>query len=102
MTDTLTNSAAATPPSAPVYTVTQERKIVTAIPGPRSTEVHQRRLAAVSTGVSSALPVYIEKASGAIVVDLDGNQFIDLGAGIGVTTVGHSETSVVEIGRAHV
>ena len=95
MTDTLTDSAATPTPSAPVYTVTQERKIVTAIPGPRSTEMHQRRLAAVSTGVSSALPVYIKKASGAIVVDLDGNQFIDLGAGIGVTTVGHSEASVV-------
>jgi len=95
MTDTLTDSAAASAPSSPVYTVTQERKIVTAIPGPRSTEMHQRRLAAVSTGVSSALPVYIKKASGAIVVDLDDNQFIDLGAGIGVTTVGHSETSVV-------
>jgi len=95
MTDTLTDSAAASAPSSPVYSVTQERKIVTAIPGPRSTEMHQRRLAAVSTGVSSALPVYIKKASGAIIVDLDDNQFIDLGAGIGVTTVGHSETSVV-------
>jgi 4-aminobutyrate aminotransferase/(S)-3-amino-2-methylpropionate transaminase len=95
MTDTLTNSAASPSAPAPVYTVAQERKIVTAIPGPRSTEMHQRRLAAVSTGVSSALPVYITKASGAIVVDLDGNQFIDLGAGIGVTTVGHSEASVV-------
>jgi 4-aminobutyrate aminotransferase/(S)-3-amino-2-methylpropionate transaminase len=94
MTDTLTDTAAAVP-SSPVYTVTQERKIVTAVPGPRSTELHERRLAAVSTGVSSALPVYIVKASGAIVVDADGNQFIDLGAGIGVTTVGHSETSVV-------
>ena len=95
MTDTLTDSAAASAPSSPVYTVTQERKIVTAIPGPRSTEMHQRRLAAVSSGVSSALPVYIKKASGAIIVDLDDNQFIDLGAGIGVTTVGHSESSVV-------
>jgi len=95
MTDTLTDHAASYPFQAPVYSVTQERKIVTAIPGPRSVDMHQRRLAAVSTGVSSALPVYITKASGAIVVDLDGNQFIDLGAGIGVTTVGHSETSVV-------
>jgi len=95
MTDTLTDSAASSSTPAPVYSVSQERKIVTAIPGPRSTEMHQRRLAAVSTGVSSALPVYIKKASGAIVVDLDDNQFIDLGAGIGVTTVGHSETSVV-------
>jgi 4-aminobutyrate aminotransferase/(S)-3-amino-2-methylpropionate transaminase len=94
MTDTLAPSAVPAA-SAPVYTVAQERKIVTAIPGPISTELHRRRLAVVSTGVASMLPVYITKANGAIVVDADGNQFIDLGAGIGVTTVGHTETSVV-------
>ncbi len=94
MTDTLT-SAAVPAPSAPVYTVAQERKILTAIPGPKSVELHQRRLAVVSGGVASMLPVYMEKANGAIVVDVDGNQFIDLGAGIGVTTIGHTEASVV-------
>ena len=92
MTDTLTDSAAV---SAPTYSVTQERKIVTAIPGPISAALHERRRAVVSDGVSSMLPVYIKKANGAIVVDVDGNQFIDLGAGIGVTTIGHTETSVV-------
>ncbi|ANF30596.1 4-aminobutyrate--2-oxoglutarate transaminase [Leifsonia xyli] len=70
--------------------------MVTAIPGPKSQELHQRRLAVVPTGVSSALPVYIAKANGAILVDVDGNQFVDFGAGIGVTTVGHTETAVVE------
>lgn len=43
----------------------------------------------------SVLPVYVDHANGAIVVDIDGNQFIDLGAGIGVTTIGHTEQSVV-------
>ncbi|TFC24890.1 4-aminobutyrate--2-oxoglutarate transaminase [Cryobacterium sp. TMT2-18-3] len=95
MTDTLTPSTSPSTPAAPVYTVPQERKIVTAIPGPRSKELQQRRLAVVSGGVASALPVYIAKANGAILVDVDGNQFIDLGAGIGVTTIGHTETSVV-------
>jgi len=78
-----------------VYTVVQERKIVTAIPGPKSAELHKRRLETVSGGVSSMLPVYIARANGAIVVDVDDNQFIDLGAGIGVTTIGHTEASVV-------
>ena len=86
MTDTL---------NAPVYTVPQERRIVTAVPGPASQALHQRRLAVVPTGVSSALPVYIARANGAILVDVDGNQFVDFGAGIGVTTVGHTETAVV-------
>jgi len=92
MTDTIDANAA----SAPVYSVPQERKVVTAIPGPKSQELHARRTAVVSDGVSSALPVYIERANGAILVDVDGNQFIDFGAGIGVTTVGHTEQRVVE------
>ena len=87
MTDTL---------DTPVHTVPQERKVVTAIPGPASEALHRRRLAVVPPGVSSALPVYIAKANGAILVDVDGNQFIDLGAGIGVTTVGHTDGAVVE------
>src|SRR6478735_1324412 len=88
MTDTVSTPA-------PVYSVPQERRIVTAIPGPKSQELHERRLAVVPTGVSSALPVYIARANGAILVDVDGNQFVDFGAGIGVTTVGHTETAVV-------
>ncbi|WP_082500991.1 4-aminobutyrate--2-oxoglutarate transaminase [Agreia sp. Leaf244] len=90
MTDTLSSS----------YTVAQERKVVTAIPGPRSIELHERRLAVVPVGVGTALPVYIEKANGAILVDVDGNQFIDLGAGIGVTTVGHTSARVIEAATA--
>ncbi|KQO99566.1 4-aminobutyrate--2-oxoglutarate transaminase [Leifsonia sp. Leaf264] len=86
----MTSISLDTPPSVP-----QERSIVTAIPGPKSQQLHARRLAVVSTGVSSTLPVYIERANGAILVDVDGNSFIDFGAGIGVTTVGHTEASVV-------
>jgi len=83
-----------------VYSIPQERKIVTAIPGPKSQELHERRLAVVPPGVTSALPVYIAKANGGILVDVDGNQFIDLGAGIGVTTVGHTESAVVAAAAA--
>ncbi|KQW07728.1 4-aminobutyrate aminotransferase [Leifsonia sp. Root4] len=93
MTETLTSSAPAS--TSPAFTVPQERKIVTSIPGPRSIELQERRNAVVSSGVASVLPVYIAQANGAILVDVDGNQFIDFGAGIGVTTVGHTEASVV-------
>ncbi|QTX05133.1 4-aminobutyrate--2-oxoglutarate transaminase [Agromyces archimandritae] len=96
----MTDSSHAAEPVAPVYSVPQERKIVTAIPGPRSEELHARRLAVVSDGVSSALPVYIERANGAVLVDVDGNRFLDFGAGIGVTTIGHTETSVVAAAAA--
>ena len=78
------------------FTVAQERKVVTSIPGPKSQALHQRRLEAVSAGAGAALPVYIEKAHGAIVVDADGNHLIDLGSGIGVTTIGHTNAGVVK------
>jgi 4-aminobutyrate aminotransferase/(S)-3-amino-2-methylpropionate transaminase len=76
------------------------RRIVTAVPGPKSQALHLRRLAVVAGGVSSALPVYVERAHGAIVVDVDGNQFIDLGSGIGVMTVGHTDEAVVAAATA--
>ncbi len=94
MTDTLAETAA--PASPFTFTVAQERRIVTEIPGPKSRELHQRKLAAVANGVSTALPVYLSHANGAILVDVDGNQFLDFGAGIGVTTIGHTEAAVVE------
>ena len=90
MTDTLAPTVEAVPTT---------RQVVTAIPGPKSIELHARRTAVVSAGVSSALPVYIERAHGAVLVDVDGNAFIDLGAGIGVTTVGHTIDTVVEAAR---
>lgn len=76
-------------------TVALERKVVTAIPGPKSQELLQRRNAVVATGVGCALPAFIERAHGAILVDVDGNQLIDMGTGIGVTTLGHTNDAVV-------
>jgi 4-aminobutyrate aminotransferase/(S)-3-amino-2-methylpropionate transaminase len=43
-----------------------------------------------------AIPVIIERASDAILLDIDGNQIIDLGSGIGVTGVGNSAPRVVD------
>ena len=53
MTDTQTPTESAT---APVYSVPQERRIVTEIPGPKSRELHARRSKVVSAGVSAAQP----------------------------------------------
>ena len=76
----------------------QTRRIVTEIPGPRSVELAQRRAAALPAGLNSAAGVFLAAAGGGVVVDVDGNSFIDLGSGIAVTTVGNSAPSVV--GRA--
>jgi len=95
MTDTLAQQSTTPSPAHAAAEIAQERRVVTPIPGPRSRELHERRLAVVSAGVGTALPVYIERAHGAILVDVDGNHLIDLGGGIGVTGVGHTNDAVV-------
>lgn len=74
----------------------QERKLVTAIPGPKSQEMLARKNAAVASGVGVALPVSIVAAGGGVMVDVDGNSLIDLGSGIAVTGVGNAAPAVVD------
>jgi 4-aminobutyrate aminotransferase/(S)-3-amino-2-methylpropionate transaminase len=73
----------------------QRRHLVTPVPGPRSRELAARKAAAVAAGIGTMLPVYIERAGGGVVVDVDGNHLIDLGSGIAVTNVGNSAPEVV-------
>ncbi len=80
----------------------QERKLVTAIPGPKSQEFFARKNAAVASGVAVALPISVVAAGGGVVVDADGNSIIDLGSGIAVTGVGNSAPRVVEAVKAQV
>ncbi|MFB4307121.1 4-aminobutyrate--2-oxoglutarate transaminase [Actinomadura sp. GTD37] len=72
----------------------QERRVVTEIPGPRSRELQERRVAAVPPGVGSVLPVYVTDADGGVIVDADGNSLIDFGSGIAVTSVGNANPRV--------
>jgi 4-aminobutyrate aminotransferase/(S)-3-amino-2-methylpropionate transaminase len=76
--------------------INQTRRIVTELPGPKSKALDARRKVAVAPGVSSVSPLYIERAGGAILVDVDGNSLIDLGSGIAVVGVGHAAPAVVE------
>jgi len=73
----------------------QERRLVTSIPGPRSTELFARRASVVARGVGTTLPVFVESAGGGVIVDVDGNSLIDFGSGIAVTGVGNSADAVV-------
>ncbi len=81
--------------SAIEYRLPQERRIVTEFPGPRSAALAERRKKVVGAGVASTLPVYVADADGGVIVDVDGNSLIDLGAGIAVTSVGASNPAVV-------
>ncbi|MFI0897675.1 4-aminobutyrate--2-oxoglutarate transaminase [Streptomyces sp. NPDC020983] len=73
----------------------QERRLVTEVPGPRSRELLARKSAAVADGVGVTLPVFVTRAGGGVVEDVDGNRLIDFGSGIAVTSVGNSAPEVV-------
>ena len=75
--------------------IQQIRRLVTDIPGPRSTELLDRKKSFVADGVGTTLPVFVVEAGGGVLVDVDGNSLIDLGSGIAVTTVGNSAPGVV-------
>lgn len=72
----------------------------TDVPGPRSRAIHERRLRTVARGVGSVLPIYIAHADGPWVTDVDGNRFLDLGSGIGVTTIGHGNPAATAAATA--
>ncbi|MGW6423997.1 4-aminobutyrate--2-oxoglutarate transaminase [Nocardia sp. NPDC055053] len=76
------------------YRLAQQRNIVTTLPGPRSAALADRRKRAVAAGVGSTVPVYAADADGGVIVDVDGNSFIDLGSGIAVTNVGAANPAV--------
>ena len=79
-----------------VTSVPQQRLLVTEIPGPKSKAEIQRRSEEVSGGLGIAFPAVIASTGGAILVDLDGNQIIDMAAGIGVNNVGNSAQRVID------
>ncbi len=67
----------------------------THIPGPRSQELMRRRNAAVVQGAFHATPVFVERAEGAVVEDVDGNRLIDFAGGIGCLNTGHRAPAVL-------
>jgi 4-aminobutyrate aminotransferase/(S)-3-amino-2-methylpropionate transaminase len=73
----------------------QERRLVTAVPGPRSQSLMARRDGHVARGVGTTLPVFVDRAGGGVLVDVDGNSLIDFGSGIAVVSVGNAADSVV-------
>lgn len=54
-----------------------------------------RRNAAVPRGLGTALPIFIRRADGAVIEDVDGNCFLDFAGGIGCQNAGHRPPEVV-------
>ena len=70
-------------------------QLKTPIPGPKSKALAARRESALPRGLSHAAPMYVAKAEGAVLEDVDGNRFIDFTGGIGCVNVGHRAPEVI-------
>jgi len=77
-------------------------QIRTAIPGPKSKALMDRRNAAVARGPYHSTPVFVAKAEGAVLEDVDGNRFIDFAGGIGCLNIGQRAPGVVAALREQV
>ncbi|HET9801857.1 MAG TPA: 4-aminobutyrate--2-oxoglutarate transaminase [Candidatus Acidoferrum sp.] len=71
-------------------------QIRTAIPGPKSKALMDRRNAAVARGPFHSTPVFVAKAEGAVLEDVDGNHFIDFAGGIGCLNIGQRAPLVLD------
>jgi 4-aminobutyrate aminotransferase / (S)-3-amino-2-methylpropionate transaminase / 5-aminovalerate transaminase len=75
---------------------TKSIELRTAIPGPRSKEILERKARVVADPLSIYLPIVIEHGEGATLTDVDGNTFIDFTGGVGCLNVGHANPRVTE------
>jgi len=75
--------------------ITQEILMRTSLPGPLSAAILENSRNNTSAGLSVNIPITVDSAYQAIIKDLDGNQIVDLGSGIGVNNVGHSHSKVI-------
>ena len=85
-------------PAVPGFSHGQVMKNIilkTPIPGPESQALMRRRMESIPRGPFHATPIFIHRASGAVVEDVDGNHLLDFAGGIGCMNVGHSSPGVV-------
>jgi 4-aminobutyrate aminotransferase len=68
----------------------------TELPGPRARELLSRDAHFVSPSYTRIYPLVVERGSGAVIEDVDGNLFLDFTAGIAVNATGHCHPHVVE------
>jgi 4-aminobutyrate aminotransferase len=74
----------------------QAPKLVTDIPGPEALALIERDRKVTSPSLPRAYPFVSRRAAGSVIEDVDGNRFLDLNAGIAVTSTGHCHPQVVE------
>ncbi|WP_291314428.1 4-aminobutyrate--2-oxoglutarate transaminase [Corynebacterium sp. UBA2622] len=78
------------------YHLPQERRLASEGMGATSSAIDQRRQNAVARALAPGLPGYVVAADGGVLVDADGNSYIDFASGIAVTSVGASNPRVAQ------
>jgi 4-aminobutyrate aminotransferase len=71
-------------------------KLITDLPGPEARARIERDGRVTSPSLPRAYPFVPRRGAGSIVEDVDGNIFLDINAGIAVTSTGHCHPRVVE------
>jgi 4-aminobutyrate aminotransferase / (S)-3-amino-2-methylpropionate transaminase / 5-aminovalerate transaminase len=74
---------------------TRAIELRTEVPGPRSREILSRKERAVAAPLALVHPVVAAEARGSLLVDVDGNTFVDFTGGVGCLNVGHAHPRVV-------
>jgi len=68
----------------------------------RTDELAERRERAVARGVSAAFPLFVARAEGARLWDVDGREYVDFAGGIGTQNVGHAHPAVLAAMHAQI
>jgi 4-aminobutyrate aminotransferase/(S)-3-amino-2-methylpropionate transaminase len=74
--------------------ITRSIDLKTAIPGPRSREILERKARVIANPLSIYLPIVAAEARGVLLTDVDGNTFVDFTGGVGCLNVGHAHPHV--------
>jgi 4-aminobutyrate aminotransferase len=69
-------------------------RIHTALPGPKGQALLDRDARYTSPSYTRVYPLVVERGSGAVIQDVDGNLFLDFTAGIAVASTGHCHPHV--------
>ncbi len=90
----------------PVQTPTAQRpRLLTEVPGPKSRALVAAEAPYLAPGIQSIATLSglaIAKGEGAVLEDVDGNRYLDIAAGIGVSALGHGHPRYREILKAQI
>ncbi|NOU74467.1 4-aminobutyrate--2-oxoglutarate transaminase [Paenibacillus sp. LMG 31458] len=70
--------------------------VASEFPASRTQELLEKRRELVPRGVGNNAPVFVQKAKGSLIYDVDGNVFLDFAGAIGTMNVGHCPPEIVE------